>query len=159
MFLTYLKRMAPYIIIAILFLIADRLFKSLAVNEFFGKTFALVGNLLVINYTRNYQLAFSLPFSNSWAIILIFIISAGILFYLLILLTRKSYAKAGILIFIILGAASNLYDRIVYGYVIDYLDLKYFTVFNVADIMIVGGIICMCICQIKKDEKTHLNVK
>jgi lipoprotein signal peptidase len=42
---------------------------------------------------------------------------------------------------IILGATSNLADRFQYGYVIDYFDLKYFTVFNLADVLIVGGTI------------------
>ncbi len=150
MFLTYLKRMAPYIMVVILFLVTDRLLKSLAVNEFFEKTFKLVGNLLVINYTKNYQLAFSLPFNSSWAVILIIIIIVALLYYFVSLLYRNSFNEAGILLFIIFGAASNLYDRLKYGYVIDYLDLKYFTVFNLADVMIVIGIISLFIFPIKK---------
>ena len=40
---------------------------------------------------------------------------------------------------IIFGAVSNLYDRLKYGFVIDYFDLKYFTIFNIADAMIFFG--------------------
>ncbi|MBU1778489.1 signal peptidase II, partial [Patescibacteria group bacterium] len=45
--------------------------------------------------------------------------------------------------FIIFGAISNLTDRLEYGYVIDYFSLKYFTIFNLADVMIVIGVFCL----------------
>jgi lipoprotein signal peptidase len=35
-----------------------------------------------------------------------------------------------------LGALSNALDRLIYGYVIDYLDVLNFTVLNIADILI-----------------------
>ena len=56
---------------------------------------------------------------------------------------RREYAKSAPLALIILGAAGNLFDRLKYGYVIDYLDLKYFTVFNLADAMIVAGAVLL----------------
>lgn len=41
------------------------------------------------------------------------------------------------------GALGNLFDRIIYGYVIDFLDFYYgywhWPAFNVADMAIVGG--------------------
>jgi signal peptidase II len=41
------------------------------------------------------------------------------------------------------GAIGNLFDRIIYGYVIDFLDFHYlhwhWPAFNVADMAIVGG--------------------
>ena len=52
---------------------------------------------------------------------------------------------------IIMGAASNLFDRLKYGYVIDYLDLKYFTVFNLADAMIIFGVAILLISANKKE--------
>jgi len=50
---------------------------------------------------------------------------------------------------VILGAAGNLFDRLKYGYVVDYLDLKYFTAFNLADVMIVAGVIYLIYVLIK----------
>ena len=44
--------------------------------------------------------------------------------------------------FIILGAVSNLLDRITYGFVVDYIQTPlYWWVFNIADIMITIGVI------------------
>lgn len=41
---------------------------------------------------------------------------------------------------VLAGAASNLYDRVRYGYVIDFLDFKVWPVFNLADTAICVGI-------------------
>lgn len=47
---------------------------------------------------------------------------------------------------IIGGAVGNIYDRIRYGYVIDFIDLKFFpAVFNFADFFITSGIILIFI--------------
>ncbi len=41
------------------------------------------------------------------------------------------------------GALGNLYDRVVFGFVRDFLDVKFFAIFNVADIFIVLGMIAL----------------
>ncbi|TSC96192.1 MAG: signal peptidase II [Parcubacteria group bacterium Athens1014_10] len=89
---------------------------------------------------KNPYLAFSLPFPKDILIILIIII-----IFVLILFLIKSYQRRNVyqifsLTLIILGAFSNLMDRLVYGYVIDYINVPFFTVFNLADAMIVVGI-------------------
>ena len=45
---------------------------------------------------------------------------------------------------ILAGALSNFYDRLRFGYVIDYLDFKVWPVFNIADIAISTGVILLC---------------
>ena len=74
------------------------------------------------------------------------------LYELLFLWQRQEWSKVVLLTFIIFGAISNMLDRLKYGFVIDYLDLKYFTVFNMADVMIVGGVlgIILIFCRGKK---------
>ena len=42
--------------------------------------------------------------------------------------------------FTIIGAGSNLVDRIRWGAVVDYLDVTFFAVFNLADVMISVGV-------------------
>jgi signal peptidase II len=39
------------------------------------------------------------------------------------------------------GSLGNLFDRVVFGYVIDYIDLKFFAVFNLADMAINVGVL------------------
>ncbi|OIO37961.1 MAG: signal peptidase II [Candidatus Omnitrophica bacterium CG1_02_46_14] len=47
------------------------------------------------------------------------------------------------------GAAGNLYDRIRYGYVIDFLDFRVWPVFNIADSSICIGIFLMIVSLYK----------
>ena len=60
---------------------------------------------------------------------------------------------AGCLTILLFGAISNIIDRIRLGFVIDYIDLKYFTIFNIADIMIVGSIGLLIITNIKNHSR------
>ena len=65
------------------------------------------------------------------------------------------------LIFVLGGALGNLFDRIYYSAVPDFIDLHFINfhwfVFNVADIFITLGIICLIFDEIfvnkKKNEK------
>lgn len=41
------------------------------------------------------------------------------------------------------GAMGNLYDRLVYGYVIDFIDFRIWPVFNVADCAVVAGAVLL----------------
>ena len=124
----------------IVFFILDRFFKVLAVGYYYESPLALVGDLFKFSFSQNYNIAFSLPVSGWWLNWLIILIILGLSFYFFYIVKKRDCHKALFLLFIVLGAASNLYDRLVYSCVIDYFDLKYFTVFNLADMMIVGGV-------------------
>ena len=62
---------------------------------------------------------------------------------------------------IIGGIIGNLFDRIIYSYVIDFLDFRIFgyhyPVFNLADSFIVIGIIMMIILTIRKEYHERNN--
>lgn len=103
----------------------------------------LLGEILKFNFKANYYIAFSLPLYGVWlnAVVGLIILT---LIYCLAQVWRGGKRETAVCLFaIIMGAAGNLFDRFKYGYVIDYLDLKYFTVFNLADAMIVAGVICL----------------
>ncbi len=42
---------------------------------------------------------------------------------------------------VMLGAASNIFDRVAYGFVVDYIHIWILPVFNLADILIFAGIL------------------
>jgi signal peptidase II len=109
-------------------------------------------NGLSLVFIKNSFIAFSL---NTFFQPLLFIIPAitFLLFYFFYLLKNQRLLEASALFFILGGAFSNVYDRLFYGYVIDYFDLKYFTIFNVADVMICGGVIFLIIYYFKKNNK------
>jgi signal peptidase II len=58
-------------------------------------------------------------------------------------------SKIGV-IFILGGALSNLIDRYRYGCVIDFIDIKIWPIFNLADIFITIGAIIVILRNFKK---------
>lgn len=121
-------------ITAVFLISIDRFFKFLALNN--GLPHFDIFNLFSLNLAKNYFIAFSLPISGSFLTIFIFLIILFFVYYLIKFWKQKNQALAATLFFVILGASSNLLDRIKWGFVVDYLDLKYFTIFNIADGMI-----------------------
>ena len=145
------KNTAIILIIA-LFFVSDRFLKYLALNQNGPKP--LFGQTFLFNLTKNYNISFSLPFHgpilNVLVIVIIFILA--LIIYRLISKEKSLNLKATLLTFILFGAISNMVDRLLHGYVIDYLELKYFTVFNLADVMISFGVLIL-IVSLMKDKK------
>ncbi|VFP88421.1 Lipoprotein signal peptidase [Candidatus Erwinia haradaeae] len=98
-------------------------------------------------YTHNYGLAFSLfSHKNSWYRWLLVGMTITIVIILLIKLYRTSINyKINQIAYVLLigGALGNLYDRICYGYVVDFIDFHinnwHFATFNIADSSIFIG--------------------
>lgn len=137
-----IKNIALLLIVAIFFS-SDRYLKYLAVHDFSSQSFNLLGSFLKFSLAKNYYIAFSLPLYGWVLNTLISLIIISLIFYIFYLISAKDNRKPTIypLTLILFGAISNLTDRLVFGYVIDYFDFKYFTVFNLADMMISGGVI------------------
>jgi len=135
---------AFFIVLAVLFLLSDRIFKGVALLASHGG-FDIVGRIFRFQFARNYGIAFSIPLGGMILNFFVFVIICALIYWTVDALRKKSASITivGSLLLIIAGALSNFFDRAYYGYVIDYLDLKYFTVFNLADIMIVGGVIIL----------------
>src|SRR3989344_8236230 len=115
------QKILPYIFGGFLFL-ADRIFKWLA------------NNYVIDSFTNRYFL-FSIPARP----IVIFGTSIIILAVVIVLWKRDYNPALG---FIILGGLSNLFDRFMYdGGVIDYIFIIPFAPFNLADGLIVIGIV------------------
>lgn len=52
------------------------------------------------------------------------------------------------------GALGNLFDRLKFGHVIDFIDFKIWPVFNLADSAIVVGVVILAIHLLREPEKT-----
>ena len=70
----------------------------------------------------------------------------------------KNYRSVKIgMIIIIAGATSNVLDRLMHGCVIDFIDLKIWPVFNLADSFIVIGVIILILkTQTTKSQNTNI---
>jgi|TARA_B110000238_G_C16070708_1_gene414752 signal peptidase II len=84
-----------------------------------------------------------------------------IIIIILIMLTKSEGFKKYSLLFVMGGSLGNLYDRIYYSAVPDFIDFHinnfHWFIFNVADIFITFGVICLIFDEVfinnKKDEK------
>ena len=86
------------------------------------------------------------------------LISPGIFYFLWIIiitiliylfLKTEFYGQKIFLVLIFSGAISNIIDRIRLGCVVDYIDLKFWPVFNLADVYISLGIVLLIIFNFK----------
>tara|TARA_B100000674_G_scaffold491309_1_gene508986 strand:- start:568 stop:879 length:312 start_codon:yes stop_codon:yes gene_type:complete len=93
---------------------------------------------------RNYGAAFNLFSGSRLFLSFISVISTFILFYFIFIRENKLINKYG-LSFILAGTIGNGIDRILNGYVIDFIKIKYidFPVFNIADIAINIGVLIL----------------
>lgn len=143
-----------YIAIALaiaIFFSIDRILKLLALNFKTAQPFQLIKNILSFQFTANSYMAFSLPLGGLLLNILITVVVILLLIYIIYLISYKSERKSEIIFLSIIfaGALSNIFDRLIYGYVVDYLELKYFTIFNLADVMISSGAIILIFKNLK----------
>ncbi|HKK54137.1 MAG TPA: signal peptidase II [Patescibacteria group bacterium] len=152
-----IKNIATITILAIFF-IFDRYLKQVAVNN--NPNLNLLGEYLKFTFSKNFNIAFSLPVSGMILNIIIVSIIIGLIFYLIYLIKHKySHIVIIALFALILGALSNALDRLIYGYVIDYLDILNFTVLNIADILISSSafiLILLNFSSSKYNKKNHL---
>ena len=145
------KKNIVFIIIITIFFLFDRYLKQIAISA--NPNLNLLGENLKFVLSKNFNIAFSLPLSGSFLSISITLLIIILIIFLLYLI-KKRYSIIIILSLftLILGATSNALDRLVYGYVIDYLDVFNFTILNIADILISLGAMVLIITNFKNDK-------
>ena len=106
----------------------------------------------------NKGIAFGLfSFDQSYFYNLITIFIALIIFILIVLIFKSENLKKYSYILVTGGALGNLFDRIIYNSVPDFIDIHYnelhWFIFNIADIFITIGIICLIFDEIFLEKK------
>lgn len=152
-----MKKILP---ITIMSLLLDQLIKTIIINNMnLFDSINIINNFFSVTYVRNTGAAWSILSGNVFFLILISIIALVLIYIYFIKnkkLTKLENISYGLLIGGILG---NLIDRIIHGYVIDYLDFKIinydFPIFNIADISIVVSIILIGITLLVGDENAR----
>lgn len=151
------------IIIVISIFTLDQFTKSLIEKRLeLGESFTVIKDFFKLTYVRNTGAAFSI-FSGK--VNLLILISWGILFYLIyeMYLSFKKFLLPYFFSILIGGLLGNLYDRVILGYVRDFLDFKIFNydfaIFNVSDMFVVIGTFLLIILLLTKGEMYETNSK
>jgi len=146
--------------LSILFLTIDQLIKIIVINNMdVYQSIKIISNFFYITYTKNFGAAWSLFEGSRYILILISVLALFIIYKYLS--KTKHLKKIEIISFSLLigGTLGNLIDRIIYGYVIDYLDFIIFgydfPIFNIADSCIVISAILLIINSFKEDKNAN----
>ncbi len=135
-----------YVLLALAICALDRLLKAWVVRALpLWASRPLLGNWLYLTHVRNTGAAFGLFGGNA---LLLAIISMAL--FVALFFWREHLRSLGTwgylaLALILGGALGNMYDRLAYGYVIDFIDLRIWPVFNLADSAVVVGALLLVV--------------
>lgn len=126
-----------------LIFILDRLIKQIVAitGDFF-----IFNGVLSFAFSKNAGIAFNIPIPAIVSVPFTLAFFALVAFHLFNNRPRNSRSVIFFFSLIFLGGLSNLIDRIVYGYVIDYFTVHFFPrnfSFNLADLMIAAGVLAL----------------
>ena len=147
--LKYHLRAPSVLVYSILFFILDRLTKILVQANTSHLPYQVVPNFFDLTFVKNPGVAFG--WFPEWRLppIIMAVVMIVIISYYSIQLPAKEKLTRWALALLVGGAIGNLYDRLVYGYVVDFFLFHFggidFPVFNVADIAIDCGVIFLFI--------------
>ena len=156
------RKIFIYIALVLLVFALDRASKTIILNilENVGKVDVYVNSFLSLYLVWNQGIGFGLfSFDQSHIYtgitLFIFIINLIIIY----LIYKEKAPKTYFLAIILGGSSGNLFDRYYYSAVPDFIDLNYngyhWFIFNVADIFITLGIICLILAEFLKYEKQN----
>ena len=158
------KKIIIYFFITLFIFTLDRISKIYVINiaETYGKVDIYLNQFLSIILVWNTGIGFGLlSFEKQFVYNLITLIIVLVNFVILYLGVKASNYK-GLIFFVILGGSlGNLFDRLYYSAVPDFIDLNYndfhWFIFNVADIFISFGILCLIFVELFYNKKEKIN--
>ena len=145
------RNFKPYVIVilVILLIVIDQISKFYIVENIGKEIKNIIPNVLNFTYVENRGGAFGVGQNSTMMFVLVNIIILGIIIRFMIIQKDRIDRKTQVILSMILaGGISNLIDRIVRGFVLDFIDFSpiiSFPVFNIADILIVIGWLSLAI--------------
>ncbi len=142
-------RYLRWFLIVALAAVLDRVLKNLAVS-------GVDRSWWIAHFTlfKNDHLVFSLPLPNVIGTVLMVLALVVVLWLFIPAWQQHDQLRVFATGLIVLGAVSNLFDRVRYGFVIDWAFLgRWWPVFNLADVMIAVGLVIVLWKQTQLDKK------
>ena len=145
------------VLIIFLGLLLDRLAKVWALSALKEKNaIVLIKDFFKLDYLENRGAAFGI-LQNQLILLALFtlLIISGMIYYIIKYKPKSKFLRISFA-FIISGALGNLYDRVFYKYVVDFIlihykEVYYFPTFNIADMLVVVGTAILAISIVKEE--------
>ena len=156
------KKIIIYITLVLLVLALDRISKTIILNilDDVGRVDIYINSFFSLFLVWNKGIGFGLfsydeNYTYNGITLFILIINLIIVY----LIYKEKTPKTYFLAIILGGSFGNLFDRYYYSAVPDFIDLNYkgyhWFIFNVADIFITLGIICLILAELLNYEKQN----
>ena len=143
--------------ILVFFVFCDLITKFFIKNNFLINESKKINSFLDIVYIQNYGVSFGFlsGLVSYWILVIVGLLVTSLIYYLMINSFKRLEKLAYFII--IIGALSNILDRIINSYVVDFISLHYYDfywpAFNLADIYITIGIIMLIISFFIKSKE------
>jgi len=131
---------------ALIVILFDQITKFLIrINFQLNETFPIIKNIFHLTYIQNFGAGFGILQQQKWILIFISLIVVGVILFYFDRIKDKEILLQVLVGFILGGTIGNLIDRVIYGFVIDFIDFKIWPIFNVADSFVTIGVIGLII--------------
>ena len=97
---------------------------------------------------KNFGSAFSMPIPQNFVILLSFFVILSCVY----IFKKHSFGHESFLVLMLSGTVGNLIDRMYLGYVVDFINVGFWPVFNLADVYLSLAVIYLFLSYFKKDE-------
>jgi signal peptidase II len=143
--------------VALAAVLADQLTKALVIRKLeVGDSIDIAGPF-TIHHVHNSGIAFGL--FSTWADV-VTLLTAGAVIWMVAYFARSGARHPVLPValgLLIGGSAGNLIDRIRLGHVTDFLDLRWWPAFNLADSFIVTGVIVLLVAMMAAERRPPLH--
>jgi signal peptidase II len=131
----------------------DQFTKHLVVSDFVpGESRIVIPHLLYWTYVQNHAGAFGLFGTQLWLLVAMALGVLALFWYAFRDVARSSAFVRVAFGAIVGGAFGNIIDRFHYSFVVDFIDLRWWPVFNVADSCITLGVAGLVLATIARDR-------
>ena len=131
----------------------DQWTKHIIASTFFpGESRLFIPHLLYWTFVQNHRGAFGLFGTQTWLLVAMATAVLGVFWYSfrdLLPADAPEYASPSAASWG--GAIGNIIDRFHYAYVVDFIDLRWWPVFNVADLGITLGVVLLIVSSLRGD--------
>ena len=141
-----LKHYRTPLLVSLLVVILDQLTKGLVLSRMYPhQSIPLLPGIFHLTYIQNTGIIFGLfQNTNTFFLVLSLCIIIGVL-YILLQVSNTDRTIQILLGMLLGGAIGNVIDRFMLKFVVDFIDVRFFYVFNVADSAITLSIIALII--------------
>lgn len=145
--------------LALIFFIIDLISKQVVVKLIgLHESVKVIPNFFYLTYVQNEGAAFSI-FQDQQILILLITVIALVLINKYLNNEKMPRIEGFSMAMITGGIFGNLFDRLAFGYVIDFFDFRFgkfnYPIFNMADIFIVVGVVMLAIYSFGDWRKEH----